>query len=34
MHGMENFKLTNAQQVRLINNHKNTEYILLYHVEF
>jgi len=34
MHGMENFKITDAQQARLINNYKNTEYKLLYHVEF
>jgi hypothetical protein len=34
MHGMENFKITDAQQARLINNYNNTEYKLLYRVEF
>ena len=29
MHGMEHFKITDAQQVRLINNCKNTKYKLL-----
>jgi len=29
MHGMEYFKITDAQQVRLINNYRNTKYKLL-----